>query len=235
MHVTAQSAAEMVMAMLNGDNEDDETPYLDEINAAIRRMQCAACGAFDKHYTAMCPDAMCVYCKRGPGKGHEETCPRYTAWQKGKLQAAMLKGDSGNNKGNFPKGQFQRRNAGNANRFRKQGNPKSVNMMVGNEDNVDSEDALARIAMEKVAIMTEKRKPGVTEERIAFLESQVAELNLLEANIDMRSSFEQGACLKHAHDTRASPHSCVDKTPAPTVRHRLGRSSQQWATMCQRI
>ena len=61
MHVTAQSAAEMVMAMLNGDNEDDETPYLDEINAAIRRMQCAACGAFDKHYTAMCPDVSVQY------------------------------------------------------------------------------------------------------------------------------------------------------------------------------
>ena len=128
----------------------------------------------------------------------------------------MLKGDSGNNKGNNAKGQFQRRNAGNANRFRKQGNPKSVNMMVGNEDNVDSEDALARIAMEKVAIMTEKRKPGVTEDRIAFLESQVAELNLLEANIDMRSNFEQGACLQH--DTRASPHSCVHNTSTPTVR-----------------
>jgi hypothetical protein len=77
MHVqTAQKAADIVMAMLDQDEGLDD---IDELNAAIWRMQCAACGAMDLHYTAVCPAAMCVYCKRGPGKGHEDTCPRYTA------------------------------------------------------------------------------------------------------------------------------------------------------------
>ena len=49
--------------------------------------------------------------------------------------------------------------------------PNQKAILVNDEGAVDAEDAIARIAMEEVAIMTEKRKPDIAEERIAFLDA----------------------------------------------------------------
>ena len=82
-------------------------------------------------------------CKKPAGKGHVDKCPRHKAWlrdrdQHDKAFKYKAQSTSGTKK-------FQ-------GRFRKAGPTAKVNA-ISDEDMVDTEDAMARIAIEKVAIM----------------------------------------------------------------------------------
>ena len=200
MQDITKSAADMVMAMLNeGNSSDDEY-----VNAAVRKMLCAACGEEDNHPTSCCPNQACVYkmCKKPAGKGHVDKCPRYKAWlrdrdQHDKAFKYKAQSTSGTKK-------FQ-------GRFRKAGPTAKVNA-ISDEDVVDTEDAMACIAIEKVAIMKLKRETD-DDERIAFLEAQAAELDLLAANMQLTTTFDR-ACLRHGSDAHACIHMC---RPPPTL------------------